>query len=243
MLLKMAVAGVGFSACAAQADFSLGATVAVGEAPYKGYDTKVYPLPYFNYDSDLFYLRGLSAGYYVWKSPKDVISLDLSYSLIRFSPGSTDDHQLKQLDKRRGTMLAGVSYMHREAWGSLRASFAGDVLDNSNGFLGDLGYLYPIKGNNWSVTPGVGVLWSSKNHNKYYFGVSSHESQRSGLSEYTPGDNWNPYIEFTANYKFNANWSTFFTGRMVVLSSEVKDSPMVSRSTTSAVATGVSYKF
>lgn len=81
--------------------------------------------------------------------------------------------------------------------------FAGDILDNSDGFVGDLAYLYRFSIDSWTLTPGVGVSWSSKDQNSYYYGVSRGESARSGLAEYNPSDSWSPYLELSANYNIN----------------------------------------
>ncbi|HHK5767629.1 TPA: MipA/OmpV family protein, partial [Serratia marcescens] len=60
---------------------------------------------------------------------------------------------------------------------------------------------------------------------------------------YTPGDSWAPYLELSANYQINKSWNAFFVGRYVKLSDEVKDSPMVDKSYTGLLMTGVSYTF
>ncbi len=59
-----------------------------------------------------------------------------------FKPGDSDDHQLRRLDRRKSTMMAGVSYAHHTQYGFLRTSLAGDTLDNSNGIVWDLAWLY-----------------------------------------------------------------------------------------------------
>ncbi|SVK53275.1 MltA-interacting protein precursor [Acinetobacter baumannii] len=86
-------------------------------------------------------------------------------------------------------------------------------------------------------------MWNSKNQNKYYYGVSANESRRSGLDSYTPSDSWAPYLELSANYQINKSWNAFFVGRYVKLSDEVKDNPMVDKSYTGLLMTGVSYTF
>lgn len=81
--------------------------------------------------------------------------------------------------------------------------FAGDILDNSDGFVGDLAYLYRFSIDSWTLTPGAGMSWNSKDQNSYYYGVSRGESARSGLAEYNPSDSWSPYLELSANYNIN----------------------------------------
>jgi outer membrane protein len=223
--------------------WSLGASALVSPDPYRGYQDRVYPVPVINYEGDDFYFRTLTAGYYLWKDQENQLSLMGYYSPLGYRPGDSDDDRMKKLDKRRGTLMAGLAYTHNADWGILRTTFTGDTLDYSNGMIGDFAYLYKFEQDAFTLVPGVGVTWSSKNQNKYYYGVSDNESRRSGLDSYTPSDSWAPYVELSANYKINKDWNAFFMGRYIKLSDEVKDSPMVDKSYTGVLMTGVSYSF
>ncbi|AMO81351.1 MipA/OmpV family protein [Obesumbacterium proteus] len=229
---------------AAQAGtWSLGASALVSPDPYRGNNDRVYPVPIINYEGDDFYFRSLTAGYYLWKDEQNQLSVMAFYNPLHFKASDSDDRHMKQLSNRHSTVMAGVAYTHKEDWGSIRTSFAGDILDNSNGLIADAAYLFPITAGDWSFTPGAGVTWNSSNQNDYYFGVSGSESNRSGYKRYTASDSWNPYVELTARYQINSNWNAFFTGRYIRLSDEVKDSPMIDKSYTGLLWTGVTYTF
>jgi hypothetical protein len=60
-----------------------------------------------------------------------------------------------------------------------------------------------------TLTPGIGVQYSSENYNDYYYGVSKNESRRSGLKTYGADDGWDPYLELTASYNFLGDWSVW----------------------------------
>lgn len=222
---------------------TLGASVIYSQSPYKGGDGRFYPVPVVNYEGDSFYVRSLTAGYYLWKDQQNQLSLTVLGSPQNFDPDDTDDRQLKTLDKRRMTLMGGVAYRHTADWGIVRTVLAADMLDNSNGYQWDLTYLYKFDMGKFSVTPGIGALYSSDNQNDYYYGVSSGESRRSGLNRYEADASWNPYLEVTANYAINQNWNASVSGRYIRLSDEVKDSPMVDRSSQVALWTGISYTF
>jgi outer membrane protein len=223
--------------------WSLGASALVSPDPYRGYQDRVYPVPVINYEGDDFYFRTLTAGYYLWKDQQNQLSLMGYFSPLGYRPGDSDDDRMKQLNKRRGTLMAGLAYSHFAEWGILRTTFTGDTLNYSNGMVGDFAYLYKFDLGDFTLVPGVGVAWSSKNQNKYYYGISENESRRSGLDSYTPSDSWAPYVELSANYQINKDWDAFFVGRYISLSSEVKDSPMVDKSYTGVLMTGVKYSF
>ncbi|WP_159564519.1 MipA/OmpV family protein [Budvicia diplopodorum] len=228
---------------AADKTWTLGASATFELYPYKGVDNEVKPFPAISYEGDNFFVRGTGAGAYLWNDKENQLALNLFYSPLHFKPSNSDDRQMKELDKRRSTMMGGVSYKHIADWGTIRTSLSADMLNTSNGLYADAAYLHPIKLNNLKLTPGVGASWYSGNFNDYYYGVSGNESRRSGLDRYEAGSSWAPYAELTANYALDDNWSVFASGRYTVLDSEVKDSPMVDQSYSAFIATGVTYSF
>lgn len=238
------VAVVALLSQTAHADtFSVGAGALAASSPYRGVNTKYYPLPVVNYDSDTFYVHTLVAGYNLWKDQQNQLSVIAGYNPFSFRPHHTHNEQMKQLKKRNGTLMAGLAYSYTADWGMIRTSVTGDTLDNSNGIVGDAAYLYGFKGENWSVLPGVGVTWDSANQNKYYYGINNRQSRRSGFESYHPNDSVNPYVEISAKYTFAPRWQAFVTGRYTRLTHEIKNSPMVNKSYTGVITTGVTYSF
>ena len=227
------------SATAVQAEskLTLGAGVGIVEHPYKQYDHDLYPVPVINYEGDNFWFRGLGGGYYLWNDGTDQLSVMGYWSPMYFKPGDSDNSQLRKLDKRKSTVMAGVSWMHHTQYGSLRTALSGDILDNSNGVVWDTAWVYRYTNGGLTLTPGIGVEWNSENQNQYYYGVSHHEAAKSGLRSYDPSNSWNPYLELTANYRFANSWSVYGTARYTRLSDEITDSPMVDKSWTGLLST------
>ncbi len=245
--IKLVALGVLTASCAfaanAENTFSLGAGVGVVESPYKQYDKRVLPVPVITYESDNFWFRGLGGGYYLWNDQADKLSITAFYFPWEFKPKDSDNNQLRQLDRRKATMMAGLSYIHNTEYGFLRTTLAGDVLDNSNGVLWDIGWLYNYNNGALSVTPGIGVEWASDNLNQYYYGVSRDEARRSGLKSYDPDNGWSPYLELSVSYRLTDSWTVYGSGRYTHLSDEIKDSPMVDKSWGGLLSTGVTYRF
>ncbi|MCS2147770.1 MipA/OmpV family protein [Scandinavium manionii] len=222
---------------------TLGAGVGVIGHPYKQYSSDIYPVPAIDFESDNFWFHGLGAGYYLWNDTTDKLSITAYWSPLYFKPGDSDNNQLRKLDRRQSTMMAGLSYLHFTQYGFLRTTLAGDTLDKSNGISWDMAWLYRYNTGALTVTPGIGVQWSSDNENEYYYGVSRNESRKSGLRSYDPEDGWNPYVELSVNYKLNEAWSVYGVGRYTRLSDEITDSPMVDKTWTGLLSTGVTYSF
>lgn len=241
--LSIAATAILFSGAASAGTWAVGASALVTPNPYRGYDTKIYPVPIISYEGDDFYFHTLTAGYYLWKDEKNKFSFTATYLPFGFDPKDSDDSQMKRLDKRRGTLMGGLAFSHNEEWGTLRATFNGDMLDNSDGLVADVAYLYAFHEDKWVLVPGIGMAWNSSNQNQYYYGINNNESRRSGLSSYSPDDSFSPYVELTAKYSFTKDWQGFFTGRYLRLASEVTDSPMVEKNYIGALWTGVTYSF
>lgn len=226
-------------------EWSLGASILAQSTPYKGVKAEDYitPLPVISYEGDNFYFHTLTAGYYVWKDKENTLSLDAYYYPQFFHPKENDDANMRQLRRHRDTVMAGVTYQHNADWGTLRSIASTDILGVSDGSRIDGAYLYPFSGDNWTLKPGIGLIWNSKKQNQYEYGVTHKESRESGLAAYQPGDSWSPYIELSGDYQFTDKWSMFALARVERVPSAIQDSPMVNKSVSSLIWTGITYTF
>ena len=224
-------------------EWSVGGGVLIGSSEYKDTDPRVFPFPLVGYEGERFYLRGLTAGAHIWKDEVNELSVNIGYLPQQFDASKSDDWAMRQLDDRDSTAVAGAAYRLTTEWGVGRVGVSADILDTSNGFLADAAYLYPIRLDAFTLTPGVGILWTSGNYNDYYYGISGSESRRSGLSEYRADDAFSPYAELTANYALTEHLGLYVNGRVMFLDDEIADSPMVDTDKKYSLGTGVSWTF
>ncbi len=94
-------------------------------------------MPVISYERKLLVPRS-GRGYYLWNDTNDKLSITAYWSPMYFKPGDSDSEQMRRLDKRKSTVMAGLSYVHNTPYGFLRTTIAGDTLDNSNGINWDL---------------------------------------------------------------------------------------------------------
>lgn len=224
-------------------EWSLGAGATIGSSEYKDTDPRVFPFPIVGYEGERFYIRGLTAGMHVWKDEMNELSVNIGYLPMEFDASESDDAAMRRLDDRDSTMLAGVSYKLTTPWGIGRFNLSGDVLGVNDGFLADAAYLYRFDFSPLTLTPGVGVTWTSEDYNDYYYGISNRESRKSGLNEYQADDAVSPYLELTANLELFEHLDLFLSGRAVFLDEEITDSPMVDDDVKYSLGTGVSWRF
>ncbi|HAO0314655.1 TPA: MipA/OmpV family protein [Escherichia coli] len=237
------MAAMSVTAVRAEGSFTLGAGVGVNQHPWRGYGADTRLIPAVSYDGDTFWFRGLGGGVYLWDDASDTLSIAAWWAPVYFKPGDSDNRRLRLLDERKSTMMAGVTWSHHTPLGFLRTSIAGDALGNSHGGVWDVAWLYRYVKGGLTLTPGVGMVWNSRKQNDYYYGVSRHESLRSGLPRYEPGSSVTPYLEMSVNYRFEGGWGVYGSARYRHLSDEETGSPMVDKKWDGILSTGITYHF
>ncbi|HHO0850063.1 TPA: MipA/OmpV family protein [Escherichia coli] len=232
-----------FMASATASELSIGAGAAYNESPYRGYNENTKAIPLISYEGDSFYVRQTTLGFILSQSEKNELSLTASWMPLEFDPADNDDYAMQQLDKRDSTAMAGVAWYHHERWGTVKASAAADVLDNSNGWVGELSVFHKMQIGRLSLTPALGVLYYDENFSDYYYGISESESRRSGLASYSAQDAWVPYVSLTAKYPIGENVVLMASAGYSELPEEITNSPMIDRNESFTFVTGVSWRF
>ncbi|SET45790.1 MipA/OmpV family protein [Thorsellia anophelis] len=242
VMLSM-VASTLFIAINANANVSLGLGVGYSTQPYLGVSNDVVPLPIVNFENEHFFIKSTKAGYFLWNDGQQKVNLNISYNGQSFRGRDSNDNRMRTLDRRQSTAMMGIGYDLSGVFGAVSADLSGDILNRSNGLIGDLNYSYPITNDLLTVAPSAGVNWNSGKFNDYHFGVSGNEATRSTLDAYKAGSGISPYMGVNLNYRMTDNWSAFGMAQHKFLSSQIKDSPMISSSGQSIFGGGFSYTF
>jgi MipA family protein len=238
-----ALIALSFMTTATASELSIGAGAVYNESPYRGYNENTHVVPLISYEGESLYIRQTTLGYILSKSDKNEISITASWMPLEFSPSDNDDYAMSRLDKRDSTAMAGAAWYHHEKWGSLKVSAATDILDNSDGWVAEMSLFRVMPLGKLTLTPSAGVLYYDKNFNDYYYGISSGESHRSGLSSYSPDDSWTPYVGIGAKYPLTKNIILQASAMYSVLPDDIKNSPMVDREDSFTFLTGASWHF
>lgn len=220
---------------------SLGIGIGWTDSPYRGYSSNYYRIPHIDYDNGLFFIDDLSTGIYLYNEHNQSVSIGVRYLSNEFNPHDSDNHRLKQLDKRHTTLLTEIEYSLDTNWGSFSSSISADVLDQSNSVLMNADYSLPFMEGNLIIVPTIGINWANKKHNNYYYGISHKESMRSGLRYHNADSSFTPYAELSAQYKLTDHIATFAGIHVDKLTGDAADSPMVDNSTIAYIYMGISY--
>jgi Outer membrane protein V len=227
----------------AEDEFFVSLAGRVSVTPYKSYDTQWTPLPMVGYESKYAYVRGYTAGFKMINLDFVEFSVFGGYDGTSFDPADSSDKRLRRLSDRYSSAVAGLDLRLRTPYGMLHASGAQDVLGNSNGRSGTIGYMNSLEYGDLELIPSVGLQWSDRKYNDYYYGVSNNEAYKSGLEPYDSGSGFSPYVGLTIGYSLTEAWEFFCNCEFVFLNNAVKDSPMVGRTNTYSFTAGFSYTF
>lgn len=231
------------------ANVTLGIGAGYSTQPYRGVSNDVIPLPVVSYQGDQFFLQNTKAGYYLWNDGQQKVNMNISYHPQSFKGSDSDDIRMQQLDRRRDTAMMGLGYSVNGAFGQLSADVSADILNRSRGIIGDINYGYAINQDLLTVTPTAGLDFANRKYNDYHFGISGDESRRTSLTgigtlpAYDAGSSVTPYMGVNVNFALTGGWNLFGIAQHKFLSSQVKDSPMITQSGQTLVGGGVSYSF
>lgn len=240
LLLGLSVSTTALS----QESYSLGLGVGYQQKPYIGDKSDWVPVPHLEYQNGNFFIKGLTAGLYLYNAPATKIDAHLRYQSLSFKP-SDSRGALTGLDRRKSTVEFGVGIQHtftNQVFVS--ADLNADILGRSDGMNLDAaaGMVHSVN-DHFKIVPKIGGIWSSKDHNNYYYGVSQSESNRTGIEAYKADSSFTPYIGVGTVVNATENLHIFGGAQFKFLPSEVKNSPMTNRSTTSSFALGINYNF
>lgn len=227
-------------------EVSLGIAGGYDSSEFKGYSGNWSVLPILEVESPRFYVRGLSAGVKLYSAPNQSQELLLGATYLRqsFKPEKSKDAQIKRLDERKDSVMIDAAYNFYTPYGNLGTQVSHDISGRSKGTRAQVQYSYFWQPNDkLTLTPAVGIAYADRRFNRYYYGVSPAESERSGLAAYRPKASLQPYAEIAAEYRFALHWSAFAGGRVEQLPKTLKDSPMVDKGHRVEGAVGVSYNF
>lgn len=225
-----------------QPQWMLGGGGRFSTSPYKAY-TSWSPAPLLGYEGEYVYVRGLEVGIKVFSRPWLELSAFGAYDPTSFHTRYTDNRQLKKLDERYESALAGVAARVNLPFGVLRAKVAADVLGHSGGWLAEAGYGYRWQWGALEVSPSAGLRWYSSRYQEYYYGVSATESARSGLRRYDPESGLDPYAGLRLGYSLAEHWNILGGVDAALLNSQIQNSPMTDKGMRLTTYLGVVYMF
>ena len=178
--------------------WSVGAAAVVSGKPYGDADYDVMPVPFFGYEGERFFFRGLALG---WRLPDaGPVSTELLARARMQSFSASDDPVLEGMDSRRRTAEGGVRFSAGPRWLRLEASVYQELLGRHDGQVLEARVSVPFPAGRWIVIPAVGVDWQSADMTAYYYGVRDSEATEERPA-YSPGASLNRTVGLGLRYR------------------------------------------
>ncbi|WP_460078808.1 MipA/OmpV family protein [Pseudomonas sp. H3_H05] len=226
--------------------WGLGVGAISSQQPYTGIDrdNKAIPLIYFENE----YLRVFGPNAEVKLSQLEISDTQqIDFSLVGqydFSGYDADDSRVFDgMSDRKSSFWAGAKVQWHTNLVDVHAEWLADVSGNSKGQRFNLGLERTWRlGEHITLTPHVTAMWQDNKYVDYYFGVRDSEA-RIGRAAYAGKSALNSEFGIRGNYMFDQHHSVFLDIKATRFASEIKDSPLVDRSTENSALFGYLYRF
>lgn len=227
--------------------WGLGLAVVSAQKAYKGTDRETKALPMLSYENRYVKLSGPNLEL---KLP----GLELSDSqrlkfgvVAKLFGGSgyeaSDSPALVGMAERKSSAWAGAKVEWENDLADVKLELLGDASGRSEGKRVVLGVEHKWKlSPKVMLVPQVGVEWVDKNYVDYYYGVRASEAM-AGRAAYIGKSTVNAEISLAGIYRFDKHHSMMLNVGVKSLGKEIKDSPIVDRSTENRVMLGYMYRF
>jgi len=227
--------------------WGLGIGVGSKQLPYAGMkpDNEVLPLVEFENK----YVHVLGPALEV-KLPSLVISdtQRLNFRMVGryaiFGGYEADDSPiLAGMSERKDGFWAGAKVEWKNSFVNVGALWIHDVSGNSKGQRFGLGLDRNFRlGKQVMIIPRVAAIWQDRKYNDYYFGVRDSEA-RPGRAAYQADAGVNYEVGLRSMYLIDRHHSVMMDVSATSLSSAVKDSPLVDRSSENRILLAYVYRF
>ncbi len=221
--------------------FILGLGASNETSIYEDADDGLEVLPFFGIEWGRYFLLGPRMGAYLYGDEQWSfalsIGLDEAGDLDRGDGSELDD--MEDLDN----VISGQIEAGYEAeWGEIELTLASDISGKHDGYRVGLAYAYTFNLGRWMIQPAIELEWHSEEVNQYFYGVSKVDA-RAGRAVYKPAAGVNYGVAIEANYPLNQNHMIQLSAGYTQFSSEVEDSPIVDRDSTTEIGVGYIYRF
>lgn len=196
--------------------------------PYRGDDVKVIPSPFILFDNGSFYARWMQFGAYFLGEKDDTSSWGLSVTVEPNPQGYSNDdsNTLKGMSDRDSSVNGGINLSAKNELGYADVSYVYDLFSNHKGKYARAQVGTTFVKDKWSFDPSLLLSWYDSDFSNYYYGVKQSEVTAT-RSFYSAKSSLNYGAQLYIMYDIKPNWHFLLNGRLDILDSEIKDSPIV----------------
>jgi outer membrane protein len=225
--------------------WGLGLAVNVRQQPYLGADSKTRALPVLYIENAWLRVAGTTAD-----AKLGTWNLGPSHSLsftgrVRYAGEgyeADDAFVLRGMAERKSGLWGGAAVAWNTPFARLSADWTADLSGHSKGQMLQLQLDRRFGFGQLSLTPRVQAQWLDKKYVDYYYGVRAGEVLP-GRPLYTGESATTLQVGMRLDYAIQPRHSVFLDVSATRLPDEIKNSPLVDRSTLSSATVGYLYRF
>ncbi|WP_413284707.1 MipA/OmpV family protein [Vibrio sp. MA40-2] len=237
---------ISLNALSAPSPWSVGVGAAYSPKVYKSTSSNRTVIPIIGYEGEHFFFRGFSTGYrFKPRSSVHNFTIRAIYDPRTFIPNDSNDANMKLLDERRDTVLAGASYQYTTPVGVIEAGGGVDILGVHNGFYGELSWKLPIRFKLGGITPAIGYSYNDNKLNQHLYGVSQSESDRTSnnISEFDINGSGQFFVGLSGYVSLTRNLFVRGGIRYTNLEDDIEESPLLDSTVSTSANIGIAYRF
>jgi len=188
---------------------------------------RLMALPIINANyADRFYINALQAGVWLLDSDDKRIRLGLA-AQARFGWDAGDGRMTRGMRDRDFTVEIGPAIRWQTDFGTINAQWGLDAGGASNGQTVDLQFIKNLyRDNTFKLNGSLGLTWSDRKFNDYYFGVSASEATLP-RPQYSAGSSVEYKAGINGSYLVGTNSYILFGAAVTRLGDQQANSPIV----------------
>ncbi len=162
------------------------------------------------------------------------------YGLGGYKPD--DAPVLSGMEERKGSIWLGAGLVWRNELADVSLEWLGDASGKSKGQHLRLGVQRDFRAGRFTFTPRLEAVWVDDKYVDYYYGVRAQEV-RIGRPLYLGRSSVNTEIGLRVGYAIDRHQSVFLDVGSTQLGKQIKNSPLVNRSSLGSASVGYLYRF
>jgi len=215
--------------------------------PYVDTRGNILPIPIITYQGEDLTFLGPYLNYRFFRKGIAVTSAQIFLYPARFTASESNNPNIQKLNDRNFIVLAGIKQEFLTDYVNIGGAVNFDITGQTNGYLVTLSAKKPFfikfNSNYFIFTPSIGIQYSSEHLTNYFYGISTGESQNSGLDQYAVPAALSPFVGLTAIYSFNLKWNVAVSTKVNRLDNNIIKSPMVSSQYVFTTFVSLTYNF
>lgn len=218
--------------------WGLGAGVGIQSSPYRGYGSKVSPIPLLYFDDKWVHLLGTTVDLKVGKWYNVSVALRARFGLFD-GYSQSDAPILNGMQDRKGAIWYGPALAWQTPYGTLTGDF---LLGGNKGEQAKIEFGRKFRFDRFSIEPHIGAQWLSNKYVNYYYGVMPSEV-RVGRPAYTGKSTWAFSVGSQVDYRLTQHQRLLLDVGVAHLGGGITDSPLVGKRYVPEARIGYLYQF